>query len=156
MTPSCVAVCCSVSDMSMTPSCVCLDVFTCVKRLIHTLCACAHLRQAEMWFVCCSVLQCVAVQCSVLQDVAVCCSVLKCVPYSKIKSDAFRVAMCCSVMQYVAALQPKGMKRCESFPCTKVVLQCVAVCCSVLQYAIAVCCSMLQYVAVCQCGYSVS
>jgi len=32
-----------------------------------------------LYFVCCSVLQCVAVCCSVLQCGAVCCSVLRCV-----------------------------------------------------------------------------
>ena len=46
-------------------------------------------------FVCCSVLQCVAVRCSVLQCVAVCCSVLQC-------SVLQCVAVCCSVLQCVA------------------------------------------------------
>ena len=41
-------------------------------------------------WLCCSVLQCVAVCCSVLQCVAVCCSVLQC------------AAVCCSVLQCVA------------------------------------------------------
>jgi len=53
--------------------------------LSHTLC---YIR-----YVCCSVLQCVAVCCSVLQHVAVCCSVLQC------------VAVCCSVLQCVAVCQ---------------------------------------------------
>ena len=34
---------------------------------------------AKLEEVCCSVLQCIAVQCKVLQCVAVCCSVLQCV-----------------------------------------------------------------------------
>ena len=72
-------------------------------------------------FLCCSVLQCVAVCCSVLQCAAVYCSVLQC------------VAMYCSVLQRIAVC------------CS--VLQCVAVCCSVLQ-CVAVCCSVVQCVAV--------
>ena len=43
-------------------------------------------------FVCCSVLQCVAVCCSVLQCVAVCCSVLQC------------VAVCCIVFTHSSDL----------------------------------------------------
>ena len=41
--------------------------------------------EGDTCYMCCSVLQCVAVCCSVLQCVAVCCSVLQC------------VAVCCSV-----------------------------------------------------------
>ena len=50
----------------------------------------------NMRYVCCSVLQCVAVCCSVLQRVAACCSVLQC------------VAACCSAISggylYICAL----------------------------------------------------
>ena len=51
-------------------------------------------------YVCCSVLQCVAVCCSVLQCVAVCCSVWQCVAvrYSVLQC----VAVCCSALQCVA------------------------------------------------------
>jgi len=68
-------------------------------------------------FVCCSVLQCVAVCRSVINYVtlcvAVCCSVLQC------------VAVCCSVINSVTL--------------------CVAVCCSMLQ-GVAVCCGVINYV----------
>jgi len=87
------------------------------------------------FFMCCSVLQCVAVccsvplcllqcfclflntRCSVLQCVLVCFSVLLC------------VAVCCSVLL------------CAAVCCC--VLQCVAVCCNVL-LCVAVCCSVLH------------
>jgi len=72
-------------------------------------------------FVCCSVLQCVAVCCSVLQCVALCCSAsaLQC------------AAMYCKVLQGVA-------RRCRVLQCVAVrgsasAWQCVAACCSVLQ-----------------------
>jgi len=79
-------------------------------------------KKASEWiYVCCSVLQCVAVWCSVVQCVAECCRVLQC------------VAVCCSVVQ------------CGAVCCR--VLQSVAVCCSELQW-VALSCSELQWVAV--------
>jgi len=126
-----------------------------------------------MWrWVCCSVLQCVAVCCSVLQSAAVCCSlpqssavcyslpqnvavgsvcfsvhsVFECVRVLLLpdtRNTLQCVAVCCSVLQCVVM--------CCSTPIgwhSKCDIQCVAVCWHVLQCA-AVCCSVLQCVAVC-------
>jgi len=71
------------------------------------------------YFMCCSVLQCVAVCCSVLQCVAVCC-VIQTLSLYLIRRYISCVAVCCSVLQ------------CAAVCCS--VLQCVAVCCSVLRY----------------------
>jgi len=90
----CVAVCCSVLQthgallqMGMKPQ--------------HGTSVAA--RHSEQW-VCCSVLQCVAVCCSVLQCVAVCCSVLQCVAErqrsvadGRCKQHGILVTVCCSV-----------------------------------------------------------
>jgi len=92
---------------------------------------------ASLRYVCCSVVECVAV------CVAVCCCVglLRCVGVFedyvegvRTSHDAWRnrgtcVAACCSVLQCVALC------------CS--VLKCVVVCCGVLQ-CVAVCCSVLQ------------
>ena len=66
----------------------------CVCSVLRVQCvACVDRRWkqvgAAVCYVCCSVLQCVAVCCSVLQCVAVCCSVLQCV---------MCVAVCCSML----------------------------------------------------------
>ena len=62
---------------------------------------------------------------SVLQRDAVCCSVLQCVAVD-VRGTLFKrqcVAACCSVLQWMSEV-----------PCLNgTVLQCVAVCCSVLQ-----------------------
>jgi len=92
----------------------------------------AVIADLEGTFLCCSVLQCVAVCCSVLQCVAVCCSVC----FSMLQY----VAVCCS---YCSVLNCKDAVIAElegALLCCSV-LQCVAVCC--------VCRSVLQYVAVC-------
>ena len=65
---------------------LCLESMQVCMIAIHYVC-CGVLQCVA---VCCSVLQCVAVYCSVLQCVAVCCSVLQC------------GALCCSVLQCVA------------------------------------------------------
>jgi len=68
--------------------------------------------QLATHYLCCSVLQCVAVCCSVLQCVAVCCSALQCVAA---RCNALQcVAVCCSVTSSLHTIS-------------------VAVCCSVLQ-----------------------
>jgi len=119
--------------------------------------------------VCCSVLQCVAVDvreqllmtrfpCNhepvhcrclpvahLLQRVAVtcvCCRVLQ--SMGMCCSVLQCVAVCCSVLQCVAVCC--SVPQCAAV-CCSVLLQCAAVCCSVLQCA-AVCCSVLQCVAV--------
>jgi len=116
-----------------------------MRRVLHKSIRPLSLRHS--WYVCCSVLQCIAACCSVLQCVAACCSVLQ------------RVAVCCSVLQCVAVC-------CSVLHCVVVcciVLQCRAVCCSVLQclwpwrlrrswyvrMCVAVCCSVLQCVTEC-------
>jgi len=99
--------------------------------------------------VCCSELQCVAVNC-------VCCSVLHCFTvwlfYSVLQSGA----VCCSVLQCVAVCC--SVLQCVAVCCS--VLQCVAVCCSdigsvlhlgcIISQCIAVRCRILQCVAVCR------
>ena len=74
-------------------------------------------------FLCCNVLQCVAVCCSVIQCVAVCCSVLLLMAmFCRLQCDTElqRVAVCCSVLQFATV------------SCS--VLKCVAVCCSVTKF----------------------
>ena len=113
-------------------------------------------------WVCCSLLQSVAVYCSLLQSFAVCCNLLQ------------SVAVCCSLLQSVAVGwlmqahdQWRAIGHVPSIPrqynlntrwdyddatiasslCCSALQHCVAVCCSVLQ-CVAVCCSVLQCVAV--------
>jgi len=115
------------------------------------------LKSCLFLFMCCSVLQCVAVCCSVLQCVAVCCRVF------------------CSVLQYKVACPhsciwkkyTRGHSRDSKVPrnCTLIIRSCsvvrvlqrVAACCSVLQrvavfysvlQCVLVCCSVLQCVEV--------
>ena len=127
-------------------------------------------------WVCCSVLQYVAVCCGVLQYVAGChsafysryvpreddglsgagcCSVLQCVAVCC--SVLQCVAVCCSVLQCAACCCGVLCCRCvpwvifcrgETMALKNGVLQCVAVCCSVLQ-CVAVCCSVLRGFVVC-------
>jgi len=95
--------------------------------------------------------------CSVLQRVAVCCSVLHCVVrqarsrmnesclFQLARSLLFYIAVrivCCSVLQCVAVCC--SVLQCVAVCCS--VFQCVALCCFVLQ-CVAVCCSVLQCVA---------
>jgi len=125
---------------------------------VHLLCSSAQ--RGRPWrmrhrYVCCSVLQCVAVcvlqcaakstsfvqvpqevdlgECAIGMCVAVCCSLLQCVCCS-VCGSVLGVCWCVcgSVLQCVA----------------ECVLQCVEVCCSVLQ-CVAECCSVLQFVKVC-------
>ena len=105
--------------------------------------------------VCCSVLQCVAVQfvavccsaprsqdISVLQCVVVCCSVLQCLAKSKYQCVAVQcVAVCCSAV--CCSVLHGSVSQCVAVQCISVC--CSAVCRSVLQ------CSVLQCVAV-QCA----
>ena len=72
-------------------------------------------------WMCCSMLQYVAVCCSVLQCVAVCCSVLQC------------VAVCCIVFR----IDYTPLWVFDSVAGCLIILQCVAVC-------VAVCCSVLH------------
>ena len=82
--------------------------------------------------VCCSVLQCVAVQmqCGVVRFSVLQCAAMRC---SAFQCDAVDMAVCITPMLYCMWSHR--------------VAQCVAVCRSVLQY-VAVCCSMSQCVAV--------
>jgi len=86
-----------------------------------------HLKTRK--YVCCSVLQCVAVCCSVLRCVAVCSAVLQ---------NIVCVAECCSVLQCAEVF----------YSVWHCVLQCTAVYYYVWQY-VALCRSMLQRVAQC-------
>jgi len=107
----------------------------------------------RLWL-CCSVLQCVAVYCSVLQCVAVRCSALMLVTVMASVSDCECVAVCCSVLQCVAA-------RCSVLMFVTIMASvsnrdCVAVCCSVLQFAAARCSvlmlvTMMASVSDCDC-----
>ena len=106
----CVAVCCSALQCTSNIFAVCFSVTQCVA-------------------VRCSAMQCVAVRCSAMQCVAVRCSAMQC------------VAVCCSAMQCVAV-------HLRYSDCAlQYVLQCVEVRCSALQ-RVAARCIALQYVAV--------
>ena len=111
----CVAVCCTVSWMSMhaTLVTVCCSVLQCVAVCCSVLwciavCLCRGMHASSIT-VCCSVLHYIAVCCSVLQCVAICCSV-SLEGYARILH-----AVCCSVLQCIAV-------------CCSSVLQCVTVC----------------------------
>jgi len=121
-------------------------------------------------YLCCSVLQCVAVCCSVLQCITqknthvytyVCTYVhlwnftntsvyVIHVYLWKPKDILVRVVFENNTHAYIEISQCValccGVLRCVAASCS--VLQCVAVCCSMLQ-CVAVCCSVLQCVAVC-------
>jgi len=84
-----------------------------------------HREHCNVYPLCCSVLQCVAVCCSVLRCVVVCCIVLQ------------YVAVCGSVLQCAAVF----CSVMQSLPVCYSVLQCVAMCCIVIFHFIAVCCS---------------
>jgi len=145
----CVAVCCS----ALQCVAVCCSVLQhpCCRRNHWQVCVIwyvvVHCRFADSW----SVLQWISkrtticivdkitgryVCCSVLQCVAVCCRVLHC------------VALCCNALQCVAVdFKAHHHLRCRRNHWQVCVLQSVAECCSVLQ-CVAVCCSVLQCVAV--------
>jgi len=113
--------------------------------------------------VCCSVLQCVAVQfvavccsaprsqdISVLQCVVVCCSVLQCLAKSKYQCVAVQcVAVCCSAV--CCSVLHGSVSQCVAVQCISVC--CSAVCRSVLQCSVLQCsvsqCVAVQCVAVC-------
>jgi len=116
---------------------------------------------------CCSVLQCVAVQitsdilysvcCSqVLQYVAVCCSMLQCVAVrcsANYQRHPQQIISHCNIIQHMTATYCNTLQHthCNTTYLRhplQCVLQCFAVCCSVLQ-CVAVCCSVLQCIAVC-------
>jgi len=65
----CVAVCCSVMQLTPLRSCASLFPRSCVLQCVAV---CCSVLQCVDVAVCCSVLMCVAVYCSVLQCVAMC------------------------------------------------------------------------------------
>ena len=85
------------------------------------------------FWVCCSVLHCIAFCCIVLHCVRVRCSVWQCVAAQHFEC----VSECCSLLQRVA------LRIAAFWVCCRV-LQCIALCCIVLE-CVAVCVSALQH-----------
>jgi len=135
----------------------------CCRKVFRT-----RTRSSHLFFVCCSVLQCVAVESllylrneltliRVLQCIAVCCSGKSSLPAQRANTYSLCVAVCCIMMQCVAVESLLSLR--NELTLILRVLQCIAVCCSesllslrneltpilrVLQ-CVALCCSMLQW-----------